>query len=86
MKEQISAARWLKKFGWLLLLMLTCVFIFPAQAQALYIDPGTGSIVIQVLLGALIGGLVALKMYFARVKAWFAKLFNRSSRDDESGK
>lgn len=36
-----------------------------------YLDPGTGSFVIQTLLAALFGGLFVLKSYWVRIKSWF---------------
>lgn len=39
----------------------------------MYIDPGSGSFIIQVVVGALLGASVALKMYWARVRAFFAR-------------
>jgi len=86
MRSSSALKKWSKEFAWVFLLLAVCVFIFPADVQALYIDPGTGSIVLQVLLGAVVGGVVALKLYWARVRAWFVRLFSRSSREDEPGK
>jgi hypothetical protein len=35
-----------------------------------YIDAGTGSLLIQVVIGAVAGGLLALKMSWKRLKNW----------------
>lgn len=35
-----------------------------------YIDAGTGSLIIQVLIGAVAGGLLVLKMSWKRLKNW----------------
>jgi hypothetical protein len=40
----------------------------PAHA---YLDPGTGSIILQSLIGAVAAGLVIGRYYLYRVKAWF---------------
>jgi hypothetical protein len=40
----------------------------PAEA---YLDPGTGSILLQMLLGGVAGGLVVIRLYWARIKGWF---------------
>lgn len=42
-----------------------------------YIDPGTGSFLLQVLAGGFLGALVALRMYWQRLKAWIGGLFGR---------
>ncbi len=42
----------------------------PAYA---YLDPGTGSMLVQMLLGGVAGGLVIGKLYWARIKAFFGR-------------
>ncbi len=49
-----------------LLLLITAMA--PAHA---YIDPGTGSMLLQLLLGGVAGALVILKLYWSRFRAWF---------------
>ena len=41
-----------------------------------YIDPGTGSYLIQLLLGVVLGGAFAVKAFWSRIK----QLFNGSPR------
>lgn len=43
----------------------------------LYIDPGTGSYLIQVLAGSLLAIAYAIKVQWRRIKAFFARLFDR---------
>lgn len=40
----------------------------PAQA---YLDPGTGSLIVQIILGGIAGLMVAGKLYWARMKEFF---------------
>ncbi len=57
---------------------LIFVFVFalaldfsnPALA---YLDPGTGSMILQLLLGGVAGALVVGKLYWQRVKDFFRK-------------
>lgn len=42
--------------------------IAPAYA---YIDPGTGSIILQGIIGGVAGGLFILRTYWAKVTAFF---------------
>lgn len=53
-----------------------------------YIDPGMGSLVIQVLIGVLAGAVVAAKIYWSRTKGFFKNLFstgsNRIEDNDQS--
>lgn len=43
-----------------------------------YIDPGTGSMLIQALVGALVGIAIALKIYWYKLKE---KIFGNSQKD-----
>ena len=40
-------------------------------AQA-YLDPGTGSFFLQMFIAAIAGGFFTIKMYWAKVKAFFS--------------
>ena len=42
----------------------------PAYA---YLDPGTGSMLLQLLLGGVAGALVVGKLYWHRIKAFFGR-------------
>lgn len=57
---------------------------FDQAAYAYYIDPGTGSIVIQVLIGALVGGVALIGVYRIRVKNFLLSLFKKRKGDEES--
>jgi hypothetical protein len=52
------------------------------QAVHAYIDPGTGSIVLQAVIGALVGGLVAIGLFWNRIKAFVRNLFSRSKKSE----
>jgi len=43
-----------------------------------YIDPGTGSYLIQLLIASILGGLFALKVYWRKLLVFFSNKFNRS--------
>lgn len=48
------------------------IFGLPSPAFA-YLDPGTGSMILQLLLGGLAGLLVVGKLYWQRLKGLFAR-------------
>jgi hypothetical protein len=50
----------------------------PRSAHA-YLDPASGSLLLQVLLGGIAGAALALKLFWHRI----AGLFSRKSRTDE---
>jgi len=60
----------LKKFYYrLLVVILICVF-FTKNAYA-YLDAGTGSYIIQALIGALLGGIITIKHYWKSIRDFF---------------
>ena len=65
----------------LLLPVVALLLVYPAASAHAYIDPGTGSIALQILLGGAAGALVIVKLYWARIRAFFAKVFS----DETSG-
>ena len=57
--------------------------IYPRKVHA-YIDPGTGSMMLQVLIGVLVGVLFALKMFWKRITVFFKGLFSTGSKNEKS--
>lgn len=47
-----------------------------------YIDPSTGSYILQILLAGLLGALFTLKIFWRNFKGFFGRLFARSGKDD----
>lgn len=54
------------------------IFLLPSAFQDVhaYIDPGTGSLIIQVLIAGFFAGLFALKVYWRKVNAFFKNVFS----------
>ena len=46
-------------------------FLIPATAHA-YIDPSSGSLVLQTTIGAVLSALFVVKLYWKRIRAWAA--------------
>ena len=42
-----------------------------------YLDPGTGSYLLQLIVGTLLGGLFAIGLFWKRVVAFVKRLFGR---------
>ena len=58
--NRVSKAFWLSLFG--------CLFtVLPALPAYAYIDPGTGAILLQLLIGGIAGGLYLLKVYYRNI-------------------
>lgn len=56
----------------LFVLLFASVLKLDAPAYA-YLDPGTGSMLVQLLLGGVAGALVIGKLYWQRIKAIFGR-------------
>jgi hypothetical protein len=64
----------------ILALIAVMAILAPRPAHA-YLDPGTGSLIFQVVIGAVLGGLFTLKMYFSKIKIIFLKIIKRPKND-----
>lgn len=51
--------------------------LFISQDIHAYIDAGTGSLIIQVLIAGAVGGFFLLKVFWGKVKAFFNNLFSQ---------
>jgi len=45
-----------------------------------YLDPGTGSFILQMVIAGVLGALLYIKLAWASVKAFFSRLFRRGSK------
>jgi hypothetical protein len=48
------------------------LLVIPAQAHA-YLDPSSGSMLLQIAVGGILAGLVTLKMYWRKVRSAFRR-------------
>ena len=55
------------------LLAAVAVYALATGDAFAYLDPGTGSIIIQGIIGAVAGGLVVGRMYWHKFKSFFAR-------------
>ena len=53
------------------LMRIPIEILAPYFREHFYLDPGSGSFLIQLLLAALIGGGFAVKIYWKKIKAFF---------------
>ena len=54
---------------------LLCVFLcFPAYA---YLDPGTGSYFIQIIIATLLGAMYAIKQFWYKIKLFCTNLLSK---------
>ena len=65
------------------LLVAACVLFVSSLDGTLhaYLDPGTGSVAIQLILGGVVAGLAAARVYWSRLKTLFGR---RQVKSDSS--
>ena len=52
---------------------LLAVLLYSADVMA-YLDPATGSMIIQGIIGAIAGAFVVIKLYWYQFKRWFDRM------------
>jgi hypothetical protein len=63
------------KFSVLVFLLFFAI-LSPSPAHA-YLDPGTGSLVFQIVIGFVLGGLFTFRTYFSKIKALIVKIVEK---------
>ena len=63
-----------------LVALLHAILAPPAHA---YLDPGTGSYIFQLLLAGLVGLAFVIKVFWGRIKGFFAGLFSKDQAQGE---
>ncbi len=61
-----------------LILTSACAIALTEPAYA-YLDPGTGSMILQGMLGAVAAGLYVIKLRWSQLKAFFASRFSKET-------
>ena len=61
------------------------ILLKPTYSYA-YLDPGTGSIILQAIIGFIAAGVTAISIYWAKFKSLFAKIFGRNKKPEDTGK
>lgn len=51
-----------------------------------YLDPGSGSLIIQMVLAAVLGIGVAARIYWKKIRSWFKKPETKAEEKIETGR
>jgi len=60
-----------------ILAMLLIFIVITAENAFAYLDPGTGSFVLQMLIAGVLGGLFVIKTYWRKIKIFINKIFDK---------
>ena len=66
-------------------LVLFLAFLAPSDVYP-YIDAGTGSFMLQLLIAGIVGSLFAVKIFFRRIVNGVRKLFGKSELPEQEEK
>lgn len=56
-------------------------FIISARAAQAYLDPGSGSLLFQIMVGGVLSGAFAIKLYYRKIKIFIKKLSSKSNKE-----
>ena len=61
------------------------ILLNPTYSYA-YLDPGTGSIILQAIIGLIAAGVTAISVYWIKFKTILSKIFGRKSKQVDTNK
>lgn len=64
-------------------ILILSLILFSTKNAYAYLDPGTGSIILQAILGAIAAGISYCTFYWNKVKNFIKKIINKQ---DKTGK
>jgi len=67
-----------------LTLFLAAVLALLSTPAHAYLDAGTGSLIIQAVIGTIAGGLVAIRIYWQKIKDFFGRSASEQESDNNS--
>ena len=60
------------------------LFFFLNSNAYAYLDPGSGSIILQAILGFIAASLVTISFYWAKVKTFLSKLLKKKKKSERN--
>ena len=75
------STRLMKAFIVLNMFYLIC----PQKAYA-YLDPGTGSYILQLIIAGLLGASLAVKIFWTNIKTFFSNIFSKAQKTEDDNK
>ncbi len=73
----------MKKILNYLILNIIAIFLIVTNAYA-YLDPGSGSFILQAIIGFLAALSASFLYYWTKVKNFFLKLFKKNNNDEKT--
>ena len=70
----------MKKTIYIIVLFTLSNLLFSTKTFA-YIDPGSGSILLQAIIATIAGAGTAISIYWKKIKLFFTKIFKKKTND-----
>ncbi|MBT3311504.1 MAG: hypothetical protein HN737_08310 [Desulfobacterales bacterium] len=67
-----------------IIISVSAAILLAAQNAYAYIDPGTGSMILQVVIGVVVGSAMAVKMSWRRIKSFWFRMVGKETSDSSS--
>ena len=65
-------------------MLLGLILLYPLDAANAYVDPGTGSYVLQIAIAGLFGVLFSIKLFWQNIKAFLLSTFSKASDEEQT--
>ena len=62
------------------ILIISLIFVFKSTKSYAYIDPGTGSLILQAILAAIAGAIGYITFFWQKTKAFLKKIFKNKKK------
>jgi hypothetical protein len=67
----------MKNKDYLLLILAVAFFTLSPSRASAYLDPGSGSMILQLLIAGFLGALFTIKTWWREIKAYFSSIFGK---------
>ncbi len=62
-------------------ILILYIILLPSNAYA-YLDPGTGSIILQAILGFIAAAIATISVYWTKFKMLMSKIFKKKKEEE----
>jgi len=66
------------------MMIVALLLLIPINAYA-YLDPGTGSFIVQLIIAAIVGISFSVKIYWHKIKTKFVRLLSKFFKREKNG-
>ena len=67
-----------------IILLSTLFLFFSTKSAHAYLDPGSGSYIIQLIIAGGVGALFTVKTFWLQIKTFFTNFFSKKKKDSDS--